>query len=153
MKGAKRCPSVLLSLFSLAACVLATSATIDWAAQPSAGRWPIWLEPGPDGPWRQGYRAWGLLVEEYAPIHGQIVVGLNWPIPLAIALALAYLPLRWARYQWGWLRQLRQTRRLGRGECPKCGYDLRAHAPGQVCPECGTAVPGDLVRRPMDSEL
>ncbi len=24
--------------------------------------------------------------------------------------------------------------------CVKCGYDLRAHAAGQRCPECGTVV-------------
>ena len=24
--------------------------------------------------------------------------------------------------------------------CPKCSYDLRAHAPGSLCPECGTPV-------------
>jgi hypothetical protein len=27
---------------------------------------------------------------------------------------------------------------LRRGLCPKCGYDLRAHAHGEKCPECGT---------------
>jgi len=27
------------------------------------------------------------------------------------------------------------------GCCRKCGYDLRAHKPGQRCPECGTVIP------------
>ena len=27
------------------------------------------------------------------------------------------------------------------GLCPKCSYDLRAHRPGQKCPECGTPIP------------
>ena len=49
-----------------------------------------------------------------------------------------------------WLRRFRSERRKKReGLCRRCGYDLRAHLPGQVCPECGTAVPGDLVRKPM----
>jgi hypothetical protein len=38
-----------------------------------------------------------------------------------------------------WLFQHR-PRRLKPGLCPKCRYDLRAHAPGQKCPECGTLI-------------
>ena len=31
--------------------------------------------------------------------------------------------------------------RLFKGEhCPECGYDIRAHPPGQACPECGVIV-------------
>ena len=36
-------------------------------------------------------------------------------------------------------RRLRRRRRLRRGLCPRCGYDLTANATG-VCPECGTPV-------------
>ncbi len=32
--------------------------------------------------------------------------------------------------------------------CPICGYDLRAHKPGQKCPECGTEIPRFGWRRP-----
>ena len=50
-----------------------------------------------------------------------------------------------------WLRRFRSERRKQReGLCRQCGYDLRAHSPGQVCPECGTTVPADLVRKPME---
>jgi hypothetical protein len=27
------------------------------------------------------------------------------------------------------------------GKCQKCRYDLRAHSPGHICPECGAPVP------------
>ena len=53
-----------------------------------------------------------------------------------------------------WLHRFRSERRKQReGLCLVCGYDLRAHAPGQVCPECGTPVPGDLVRRPTEGKV
>ncbi len=39
----------------------------------------------------------------------------------------------------GW-RLFRRWRRPKTGCCPACGYDLRAHKPGDRCPECGTAV-------------
>lgn len=36
-------------------------------------------------------------------------------------------------------RSLFRRNRLHR--CTQCSYDLRAHAPGQKCPECGTPIP------------
>jgi hypothetical protein len=39
-------------------------------------------------------------------------------------------------------RILLRFRKKARGSlCAKCGYDLRAHKPGQKCPECGTEIP------------
>jgi hypothetical protein len=50
-----------------------------------------------------------------------------------IALISATLPALWLR---GIVVRRRQRARSRRGECPQCGYDLRA-SPDR-CPECGT---------------
>lgn len=39
------------------------------------------------------------------------------------------------------LRRRWRTRRVPPGCCSTCGYDLRAHSPGQKCPKCGTEIP------------
>jgi hypothetical protein len=38
------------------------------------------------------------------------------------------------------LIRLRRTTRANLGLCPNCHYDLRAHASGNNCPECGTPI-------------
>jgi len=35
----------------------------------------------------------------------------------------------------------RRQKWAAEGRCAACGYDLRAHQPGQRCPECGTPIP------------
>ena len=58
-------------------------------------------------------------------------------IPLSyLALLFSILPLLA-------FRSIRRRRKLARvGLCGKCGYDLRAHAIGEKCPECGTQKKG-----------
>lgn len=44
-----------------------------------------------------------------------------------------------------WLRTRQRSvsiRRMQRGQCPKCGYDLTANTSG-ICPECGTPIPSE----------
>jgi hypothetical protein len=41
-----------------------------------------------------------------------------------------------------WILRWRDRRRKLEGHCVKCGYDLRAHRPGQRCPECGEGIVG-----------
>ena len=63
--------------------------------------------------------------------------GLLLPLWFVIAVA-SILPALW-------LLRRSAVRKRARGAllglCPKCSYDLRAHAPGAACPECGTPIP------------
>ncbi|HVS69754.1 MAG TPA: hypothetical protein VHQ47_00695 [Phycisphaerae bacterium] len=38
------------------------------------------------------------------------------------------------------LARLRRNHARHQNRCPTCGYDLRAHTPGQRCPECGSQI-------------
>ena len=53
-------------------------------------------------------------------------------LELFLALIFALLPIVW----------LCIPARNQLGRCGRCRYDLRAHAKGERCPECGTAVGG-----------
>jgi hypothetical protein len=55
-----------------------------------------------------------------------------WPISVAAALAFSWQIGHWFRH-----RKTALTASL----CRRCSYDLRAHHPGQNCPECGTPIP------------
>ena len=60
-----------------------------------------------------------------------------WLILLATLLLPAILASR------KFVRHLRRSHQPDL--CPSCGYDLRMHAPGQRCPECGQAIPADTL--------
>ena len=59
-----------------------------------------------------GFRAWGIA---------------HWVIALPLVLLLV----------WRASIERMARRRSRQGHCPTCGYDLRAHNPGDRCPECG----------------
>ena len=54
----------------------------------------------------------------------------------AMVLLTGALPVWWMTTRSSRRRHLR----VRLGLCPGCGYDLRAHKPGDRCPECGTAI-------------
>ena len=53
-----------------------------------------------------------------------------------LAIVSAIMPAIWLATR----KRRRRKDRLAHGLCLKCGYDLRAHKPGDNCPECGTAI-------------
>jgi len=82
---------------------------------------------------RTGF-AWGKAVLMQSDTGGtQVRVPVVYAIFLSAAISTALLWPRWKR-------------RIAAGHCAKCGYDLRAHRPGQRCPECGTPIPLDETR-------
>ena len=76
-------------------------------------------------------------------VYFQRVVGVGFPFWWLLLVGAVPLAM------WGIItrRRRRQGRRALLGLCLTCGYDLRASS--ERCPECGTPVPADLVRRPM----
>jgi hypothetical protein len=56
-------------------------------------------------------------------------------------LGVFFMVLNFAIFGTVVLRIGRRTVRHRKGLCLTCGYDLRAHTAGEVCPECGTPPP------------
>ena len=62
-----------------------------------------------------------------------------WPVMLVTGI----LPVTWIMA----FRRFHKRRRQKLGLCLHCAYDLRASK--EKCPECGLAIPADLVRKPI----
>lgn len=58
-----------------------------------------------------------------------------WVVPMWVVWLLTAVPA--ALGVRGWLRRARRRRRLSRGLCPTCGYDVKP-SESTSCPECGT---------------
>ena len=76
-------------------------------------------------------------------VYGQWRAQLTIPVRFPFGLA-AILPALWL---WRWRRD-RRLRSDGMPHCAKCDYNLTGNVSG-ICPECGTPIPADLVRRPL----
>ena len=105
---------------------------------PMADHWSYlsWNTPDPGDSWWTnslgfGWEQWGFA----ASLSSLILWSFSLAIPFSyLALLFAILPLLA-------FRAIRRRRRVARvGLCGKCGYDLRAHAIGEKCPECGTVI-------------
>jgi hypothetical protein len=103
---------------------------------PTGVDWDAWVLPLP-GPrasseMRYGVAAWGKRG------HWTVQVALWLPAMAALfSCGAAMLMLHHTN---------RPFRRLGKGLCPTCGYDIRA-TPSK-CPECGTSLPAVKWKRP-----
>jgi hypothetical protein len=93
--------------------------------------------------WRTVRSSWvdeGISVEGWGAFPSR-------PLWLAFAMnTLFYMALLWLLFAMPFA--LRRRRRIRRGLCPKCGYDLRGGRATEsaTCPECGAAVSLSLGR-------
>ena len=92
-------------------------------------------------PARLGFGTWGRAVTPRQPLtfepetqYREVLYDMALPHWL-FALIFGYFGIRIVR------GHVRLKGRLKRGHCPKCNYDLRAHHPGDKCPECGGVIP------------
>jgi hypothetical protein len=75
------------------------------------------------------------LVDRYLPVDHATNRYMRITIGIIACTAMFYLLIRF-------LLATADRRRAIRGNlCPTCSYDLRAHNPGQRCPECGAQIP------------
>jgi hypothetical protein len=84
-----------------------------------------------------GYNYAGVSFDAYGePADHFATVGIK--IPFAyIAITFATFP---TLYLFHYTNARRRKRKMAAGLCPTCHYDLRAHAAGGKCPECGNPI-------------
>ena len=85
--------------------------------------------------WRHGF-GWHVHAPSAAEDHHHASIHLpHWLLILVFLLA----PGRWVHLHFSRWKGERRARK--QGLCLVCAYDLRAHKPGERCPECGTVIP------------
>jgi hypothetical protein len=67
--------------------------------------------------------------------------GTSWVQKTGLILPLWPVSIVAAYFLFRGLRRMLKSRKRSNTLCPTCSYDLRAHAPGSNCPECGTPIP------------
>jgi hypothetical protein len=75
-----------------------------------------------------GFESWSILVPPRFDMHAQV-------IPDWVFFVVSTIPYTFLVWPWPYLRR---RRRLSRGHCPVCDYDLRANQ--GHCPECGNGI-------------
>jgi hypothetical protein len=91
-----------------------------------SGPRPGWIAEGAVrvfGRARAGTAAMPLYLPTHPNSPGLIIDTIVWSTPFFLAMS--------------WFAKLRRARRIKRGQCSTCAYDLRATPPGSPCPECG----------------
>ena len=116
------------------------------------GRVSFQLGPEADGwsgdsglltaPWRPLHFAW-----HYEADPPGFLSGRHWSLSVPAWLPAALFAILPAIWLWRWRRHRRATDD-GMPHCAKCDYNLTGNVSG-ICPECGTPIPADLVRKPM----
>lgn len=83
-----------------------------------------------------GFRIlWGREPEDLERGTTTALFGVTMPQWFIMLVCLPY-PVLWFR------RKFRRWHRVHHNLCLTCGFDLRAHKPGERCPECSTVIPG-----------
>ncbi|GEM_PF-3665590 len=90
--------------------------------------------------WYYLWIVWGPSPGPPTPLVPEPVFRLVTQMPIWSAWLLMIGTLNFGTIRASW-KKLGTRRQRRAGLCPKCHYDLRAHAPGNKCPECGTVIP------------
>jgi hypothetical protein len=92
---------------------------------------------------RRDYGVFGFITFEFRgkPAMSVYWINLGPILPLCTLLSGGILAVKFYHMK-------RTHNRIRMGKCPHCSYDLRAHHPGEKCPECGTVI---VAKNPSDT--